>query len=183
MCGILAVLNIKNEDICKLRKQAIKCSRRQSHRGPDRSGCVVTQNAILVHERLSVIDVSGGSQPLRKYGEDDDTYLCVNGEIYNHKALLDEMKVTPKTKSDCEVILHMSASNPSQWLNKLTGMFAFVMVKGSEWIIARDHVGIIPLYYGYGRSGKIWVSSELKAIHDVCVTLFEFPPGHYITNN
>jgi asparagine synthase (glutamine-hydrolysing) len=180
MCGILAVLNA-SESHKTLRDKIISRVKRIRHRGPDWSGVFSDDRAILAHERLSIVDVSGGAQPLI----DDDTgrVLAVNGEIYNHKDLRAALKKdhTFKTKSDCEVILHLFTEESFVFLNRLNGIFAFVLYdpKDHSYFIARDHMGIIPLYWGKDTLGQIFVASELKAIIDICEHVEEFPPGHY----
>jgi asparagine synthase (glutamine-hydrolysing) len=189
MCGILAILgSTLPEDV--LRQRAIECSKRIRHRGPDWTGVCLQkiQNAsgkqlinILCHERLSIVDLNSGEQPL--LNEDETLALAVNGEIYNHVALRSSLLKNHKFKtgSDCEPILYMFEEEGAACVSKLDGMFSFVLSdsKTGEYLVARDHVGITSLYYGYGKDGSMWFSSELKSIKDDCPTFYEFPPGHY----
>lgn len=182
MCSILGILSLKS-DPAALRAQALDLSRRMRHRGPDWSGVYADERAILVHERLAIVGVDSGAQPL--LSPDGQQVLAVNGEIYNHRALRAELedRFAFQTHSDCETILplYQHGGAPGEWLNRLQGMFAFVLwdaAKG-EWLIARDPIGIIPLYFGHDEHGNLYVASELKALAPVCVDAREFPPGHY----
>ena len=182
MCSILGILSLKS-DPAALRAQALDLSRRKRHRGPDWSGVYADERAILVHERLAIVGVDSGAQPL--LSPDGQQVLAVNGEIYNHRALRAELedRFAFQTHSDCETILplYQHGGAPGEWLNRLQGMFAFVLwdaAKG-EWLIARDPIGIIPLYFGHDEHGNLYVASELKALAPVCVDAREFPPGHY----
>jgi len=185
MCSILGILDIKT-DASQLRKQAIQLSRHQRHRGPDWSGTYVGSKAILVHERLSIVDVDSGAQPL--FSPDRTRVLAVNGEIYNHKVLKNELTKDFKfqTKSDCEVILALYNDRDEQhdfdFLNRLEGMFAFILYDETtdSYLIARDPLGIIPLYTGYDAQGNFYVASEMKALTPVCDAVQIFPPGHYL---
>ncbi len=187
MCSILGILDIKT-DARVLRKQAIKLSRNQRHRGPDWSGTYSNDKAILVHERLSIVDVDSGAQPL--YSPDRENILAVNGEIYNHKELKSELKeeFTFQTHSDCEVILALyNERNDEQdvtFLNRIKGMFAFILYDeaNDSYLIARDPIGIIPLYTGYDAQGNFYVASEMKALTPVCDSVQTFPPGHYLSS-
>jgi asparagine synthase (glutamine-hydrolysing) len=182
MCSILGILSLKS-DPSALRAQALDLSRRMRHRGPDWSGVYADERAILVHERLAIVGVDSGAQPL--LSPDGQQVLAVNGEIYNHRALRAELedRFAFQTHSDCETILplYRHGGAPGEWLNRLQGMFGFVLwdaAKG-EWLIARDPIGIIPLYFGHDEHGNLYVASELKALAPVCVDAREFPPGHY----
>lgn len=144
----------------------------------------------MAHERLSIVDVESGGQPLRD--AESKVWLAVNGEIYNHQKLRTQLsaahpEVKYLTHSDCEVILHQyKYEKPEKFLPELNGMFAFCLVderKPGTWMIARDHIGIIPLYMGRDAKGNLWVASELKALFDICVFFEDFPPGHYLTND
>lgn len=187
MCSILGILNIKG-DATQYRKQAIKLSRHQRHRGPDWSGTFVGDDCVLVHERLSIVDVDSGAQPL--FGTDDNAVLAVNGEIYNHKELEAEFAgdFEFQTASDCEVILPLYENHTEEqipdWLNEIKGMFAFILYDQSKdsYLIARDPIGIIPLYTGYDEQGNFYVSSEMKSLSPVCETVQIFPPGHYLSS-
>ncbi|GLX76760.1 asparagine synthase B [Thalassotalea insulae] len=181
MCSIFGILDIKT-DAEALRPKAIECSRLLRHRGPDWSGVYSNQNAILVHERLAIVDTENGAQPL--YNQDKSHILAVNGEIYNHTALASELDVDYQfqTGSDCEVILPLYQAHGVDFIDKLQGMFAFCLYneKDNSYLIARDHIGIIPLYTGYDEDGNFYVASEMKALMPVCKTVSEFPPGHYL---
>ena len=181
MCSIFGVFDIKS-DPTALRKQAIEMSKLLRHRGPDWSGVYASDKAILVHERLSIVDVNTGAQPL--YNQDDTHILAVNGEIYNHKDL--EATLTCgypfKTKSDCEIILGLYEEKGNQFLDDLNGIFAFCLYDENKdkYLIGRDHMGIVPLYMGWDEHGNFYVASEMKALTPVCVKVQEFPPGHYL---
>lgn len=180
MCSIFGVLDVKT-DVKALRQQALQLSKLLRHRGPDWSGIWNDDNAILVHERLAIVDTENGAQPL--INDNRNHILAVNGEIYNHKQLEKEL-ATPyafKTKSDCEVILPLYLEYGAEFIDKLQGMFAFILydVEQQRYLIARDHIGIIPLYYGYDEHGQLFVASELKALVPACKQIKEFPPGHY----
>ena len=181
MCGIFGILDIKT-DVSELRTQALDLSKLLRHRGPDWSGIWNNDNTILCHERLAIVDVDTGAQPL--ISQNDKQILAVNGEIYNHKQLaanLDE-PYPFKTRSDCEVILPLFQQKGIDFIDELEGMFAFILYDEEQdaYLIARDHIGIIPLYTGYDEHGNFYVSSEMKALAGVCKTISEFPPGHYL---
>ncbi|WP_026959930.1 asparagine synthase B [Aliagarivorans taiwanensis] len=181
MCSIFGVLDIKS-DLSELRKQALEMSKRLRHRGPDWSGIYTSQNAILVHERLSIVDVNNGAQPL--YNPEKTHALAVNGEIYNHKDLKKNLNVDFQfaTESDCEIILALYKEKGPAFLDDLNGIFAFCLYDAEEdaYLIGRDHIGIIPLYTGYDEHGNFYVASEMKALSPICKTITEFPPGHYL---
>lgn len=180
MCSIFGILDIKS-DVKALRQQALQLSKLLRHRGPDWSGVWNNDNAILVHERLAIVDVESGAQPL--INESQEHVLAVNGEIYNHKALEAELTCdyTFQTQSDCEVILGLYQEHGVDFIDMLHGMFAFALYdeKKNTYLIARDHIGIIPLYYGYDEHGNFYVASEMKALTPACKQIKEFPPGHY----
>jgi len=183
MCGILAILDIKgNSDA--LRKKALTLVKRLRHRGPDWSGIYSDANGILLHERLSIVDVEHGAQPLidRLTGR----VLSVNGEIYNHEELRKELAKTHdyQTASDCEPILYLYDEFGPEFVKKMNGIFAFVLYDPAtkDYFISRDPIGVVPLYWGWDKEGNLFVSSELKAIADVCSKLDEFPPGHYYSS-
>ena len=180
MCSILAILNLRS-DPAALRTQALDLSRRMRHRGPDWSGVWANDRAILVHERLAIVGVDSGAQPL--LSPDGKQVLAVNGEIYNHRALRAprEASYAFATHSDCEVILPLYRERGADFLNELEGMFAFVLwdEERRQWLIGRDPIGIIPLYYGHDAHGNLYVASELKALAPVCKDAQEFPPGHW----
>jgi asparagine synthase (glutamine-hydrolysing) len=181
MCSIFCILDIKT-GADALRPKALEYSRLLRHRGPDWSGIFANDKAILVHERLSIVDTEHGAQPL--YNADKTLVLAVNGEIYNHKALANQH--TPdydfQTASDCEIIIPMYEKFGSDFVDKLQGMFAFCLYNESDnsYLIARDHMGIIPLYTGYDAEGNFYVASEMKALMPICKTVAEFPPGHIL---
>ena len=176
MCGILAIIG-KGKD-----EQLVKAlSKRMSHRGPDESDLHITENGhILSHERLSIIDLHSGKQPIKGT---KSAYMVHNGEIYNHQELRDGTLKhhTFKTKSDSEVIVHLYEEFGYDFLNKLDGDFAFVVVDGDDFIAGRDPMGVKPLYYGLDERGRVYFSSEMKPITDQCKTFSTFPPGHYYT--
>ncbi|PKG80828.1 asparagine synthase B [Colwellia sp. 75C3] len=181
MCSIFGILDIKT-GADALRPKALEYSRLLRHRGPDWSGIYHNDNAILVHERLSIVDTEHGAQPL--YNGDKSNVLAVNGEIYNHKALASNLNVdyTFQTASDCEVILPLYEEFGVEFVDKLQGMFAFCLYNAADnsYLIARDHIGIIPLYTGYDSDGNFYVASEMKALMPICKTVSEFPPGHIL---
>ncbi|MBS0218988.1 MAG: asparagine synthase B [Proteobacteria bacterium] len=183
MCSILGVFDLRpGADLQPLRPLALSLSARQRHRGPDWSGVHAGANALLVHERLAIVDPAGGAQPIRS--GDGGLVLAVNGEIYNHRDL-ERRLAHPyafQTGSDCEVInaLHRDGESPETWLGRLNGIFAFALwdEEARRFIIARDHMGICPLYWGHDADGRVWVASEMKAIARVCEDVAAFPPGH-----
>lgn len=180
MCGIIGTFLI-NEDAEKLRYQILKMSKKIRHRGPDWSGIYTGENAILSHERLAIVDPSSGKQPL--FGNNNKLVLAVNGEIYNHHELRNQFPDYPfKTNSDCEVILALYQEKGPNFLDDLNGIFGFALYdeEKNAFLIARDHMGIIPLYYGFDNYGQFYVASELKALEGVCSSIKTFPPGHYI---
>ncbi|GAA6171798.1 asparagine synthase B [Colwellia sp. KU-HH00111] len=181
MCSIFGILDIKTSADA-LRPNALECSRLLRHRGPDWSGIYNNEHAILVHERLSIVDTEHGAQPL--YNENKTHILAVNGEIYNHKTLASELTQDYQfqTASDCEVILPLYKEHGVNFVDKLQGMFAFILYDEAtnSYLIARDHIGIIPLYTGYDSDGNFYVASEMKALMPICKTVSEFPPGHIL---
>lgn len=186
MCSILSVIDLRpGSDLSLLRPLALSQSAKLRHRGPDWSGVYQHPHALLVHERLAIVDPAGGSQPL--LSEDGQLALAVNGEIYNHRALRDELQAgyAFQSGSDCEVINALYAADPDgnagEWLMRLNGMFAFVLWDAGRGraIIARDHIGICPLYWGHDTEGRIWVASEMKALSRLCDDVAQFPPGHW----
>ena len=181
MCSILAILDIKS-NVNTLRKQALQMSKLQRHRGPDWSGMYSNDNVIMAYECLSIVDIEHGSQLI--YSKDGELVLAVNGEIYNHKELEDALTINYsfQTKSDCEVINALYREKGTEFLDELNGIFSFVLYdnKSKSYLIARDHIGIVPLYTGYDEHGNFYIASEMKAIINVCTTIKEFPPGHYL---
>jgi len=180
MCSVLGILEIRS-DAQGLRDQALELSRRQRHRGPDWSGVYASDRAILAHERLSIVDVLHGAQPLGD--PEKGPVLAVNGEIYNHRELRARYPDHPfATDSDCEVILPLYLEKGADFLNDLNGIFAFVLwdPERDRYLVARDPIGVIPLYTGRDRHGNLFVASEMKALTPVCTTVEAFPPGHVL---
>ncbi|GAB4184269.1 MAG: asparagine synthase B [Wenzhouxiangellaceae bacterium] len=181
MCGIVGILEI-NEPTAGLRTQALTMSRRLRHRGPDWSGIAVYPKAMIAHERLAIVGVDSGAQPL--YSPDRKVALGVNGEIYNHHSLRTALEphYQFQTHSDCEVILGLYQRDGSAFLHQLNGIFAFVLYDESNdrYLIARDPIGVIPLYYGRDEQGQLYVASEMKAIAEYCDGVSVFPPGHFL---
>ena len=180
MCGIVCAFDLK-QDAESLRPQLLEMSKRIRHRGPDWSGIYKSENAILGHERLAIVDPASGKQPL--YNEDQSLVLAANGEIYNHLELRKkfEGKYNFKTESDCEIILALYQKKGVDFVDDLNGIFAFAIYDSTNdsYFIARDHMGIIPLYMGWDKDGTFYVASELKALEGVCAKIELFPPGHY----
>ncbi|GLH68931.1 asparagine synthase B [Geothrix rubra] len=184
MCGILAILDLdpSRSHPIELRQQALAMARKLRHRGPDWSGVHADDQAILVHERLSIVDVEHGAQPLTDVQE--GTVLAVNGEIYNHRDLRAGLRKPHafQTGSDCEVILYLyDEEHPREFLNRMNGIFAFVLhdPRRHTYLIARDPIGVVPLYVGWDRREHLYVASEMKALVGVCERIREVPPGHY----
>lgn len=179
MCGIAAILNIRKQTP-ELREKALAMARKIRHRGPDWSGIYCGGSAILAHERLSIVDPQSGGQPL--YSPDKKVVLAVNGEIYNHREIRKEYagKYDFQTGSDCEVILALYQEYGIHFLEKLNGIFAFALYDSEkdEFLIARDPIGVIPLYIGYDSDGKVYCASELKALEGFCERYEPFLPGH-----
>uniref|UniRef100_A0A0D3BEX1 asparagine synthase (glutamine-hydrolyzing) n=1 Tax=Brassica oleracea var. oleracea TaxID=109376 RepID=A0A0D3BEX1_BRAOL len=178
MCGILAVLGCIDNSQAK-RSRIIELSRRLRHRGPDWSGLHSHEDCYLAHERLAIIDPTSGDQPL--YNQDKTVVVTVNGEIYNHKILREKLKSHQFwTGSDCEVIAHLYEEHGEEFIDMLDGMFAFVLLdtRDKSFIAARDAIGVIPLYIGWGVDGSVWFASEMKALSDDCEQFMAFPPGH-----
>jgi asparagine synthase (glutamine-hydrolysing) len=181
MCGIVGVFDLKSKND-QIRPKVLEMSKKLRHRGPDWSGIYCGDKAILAHERLSIVDPQSGKQPL--YSKDGKLILAVNGEIYNHQAIREQMKGKYEflTFSDCEVILALYKEKGIDFLEDLNGIFAFALYDQDNdcYLIARDHIGIIPLYIGWDQHGNFFVSSELKALEGVCNKIQEFLPGHYL---
>ncbi|MFP9119097.1 asparagine synthase B [Flavobacterium sp. RNTU_13] len=176
MCGILAIIGKgKDEALVK------QLSKRMSHRGPDESDLHVTEKGhILSHERLSIIDLNTGKQPIQGT---KDAWMVHNGEIYNHKELRATVLAshTFRTTSDSEVIVHLYEEFGYDFCHMLDGIFGFVVIDGDDFIAGRDPLGVKPLYYGIDDRGRMYFSSEMKSIADQCQTFSTFPPGHYYT--
>jgi len=181
MCGIVCAFET-GVPTTSLRPQILAMSGRIRHRGPDWSGIYCGEKAVMAHERLSIVDPASGRQPL--FSDDRRLVLAVNGEIYNHQALRQtfEGRYPFRTHSDCEVILPLYREKGPAFLDELNGIFAFALYdeEKDNYLIARDHIGIIPLYMGHDPSGTLYVASEVKALTGICNTLQEFPPGHYL---
>ncbi|OMP30321.1 asparagine synthase B [Mangrovimonas sp. DI 80] len=181
MCGIVCAFDLKQkaED---LRPQVLEMSKKIRHRGPDWNGIFNNEKAILAHERLAIVDPTSGKQPL--LSDDGKLVLAANGEIYNHRTLRKEFTGTYefKTESDCEVILALYKERGVDFVDELNGIFAFAIydVDKDEYFVARDHMGIIPLYIGWDANGTFYVASELKALEGICTKIELFPPGHYL---
>ncbi|WP_159522701.1 asparagine synthase B [Sunxiuqinia indica] len=181
MCGIVGVFDLKT-DAQQLRPQVLEQSKKIRHRGPDWSGIYCGDKAIIAHERLSIVDPESGGQPL--YSKDKKLILGVNGEIYNHQEIREQTKdkYEYQTGSDCEVILALYQEKGIDFLDDLSGIFAFALydVENDTYLIGRDHIGIIPLYMGWDKSGNFYVGSELKSLEGVCTKIEEFPPASYL---
>ncbi|MEO7432426.1 MAG: asparagine synthase B [Dokdonella sp.] len=179
MCSIFGMFDLQpGDDLAALRLQALELSQRQRHRGPDWSGVFVDAGAILVHERLAIVDPASGSQPLRS--RDGSLALAVNGEIYNHRELRAASAYDFTTGSDCEVINALYREHGDEFLPQLNGIFAFALWDGAaqRYLIARDPLGVCPLYWGHDAQGRLCVASEMKALVGLCADLSTFPPGH-----
>lgn len=180
MCGIVGVFDLKTSAE-SLRPQILQMSRKIRHRGPDWSGIYCGKNAILAHERLSIVDPQSGGQPL--LSKDGKLALAVNGEIYNHREIRAQLAGEYEflTGSDCEVILALYRKKGINFLEDLNGIFAFALYdsENDSWLIARDPVGVIPLYIGWDNEGRLYAASELKALEGVCSSIKPFLPGHY----
>ncbi len=194
MCGFVGAfdLNSGSQPIAEglkeeLRAQVLEMSKRIRHRGPDWSGVYTGNNAILSHERLSIVDPLSGKQPL--VSDDEKIILAANGEIYNHKEIRAKLAETYKfrTGSDCEVIIplykkYRESGDFTKMIEELSGIFAFALYdsENDTYLIARDEIGVIPLYQGWDKDDRYYVASELKALEGECVTLEEFPNGNYL---
>lgn len=183
MCGIVCAFDLKqpSED---LRPQLLTMAKCLRHRGPDWSGIYSDEKTIMAHERLAIVDPTSGKQPL--FSEDKKLILAANGEIYNHNELRKQFegRYNFQTKSDCEVILALYKEKGTSFLDELNGIFGFALydVENDAYLIARDHMGIIPLYIGWDKDGTFYVASELKALEGVCTKIELFPPGHYLNS-
>ncbi|PKP26328.1 MAG: asparagine synthase B [Bacteroidetes bacterium HGW-Bacteroidetes-2] len=181
MCGIVCAFRLK-ESSESLRPQLLAMSKCIRHRGPDWSGIFNNDKTIMAHERLAIVDPTSGKQPL--FSDDHNLVLAANGEIYNHQHLRKQFegRYIFQTKSDCEVILALYKEKGSTFLDELNGIFGFALydVQNDAYFIARDHMGIIPLYMGWDKNGTFYVASELKALEGVCTKIELFPPGHYL---
>ncbi len=181
MCGIVCAFDVK-ESTEVLRPQLLEMSKKVRHRGPDWSGIFADDKAILAHERLAIVDPASGKQPL--LSPDGKLVLAANGEIYNHRVLRKQFegKYNFQTESDCEVILALYQAKGTAFLDEMNGIFGFAIYDSEkdEYFVARDHMGIIPLYMGWDKHGTFYVASELKALEGICTKIELFPPGHYL---
>jgi asparagine synthase (glutamine-hydrolysing) len=181
MCGIVCAFDVK-ETTEALRPQLLEMSKKVRHRGPDWSGIFANDKAILAHERLAIVDPASGKQPL--FSEDKKLVLAANGEIYNHRELRKQFQGTYnfQTESDCEVILALYQKKGPAFLDEMNGIFGFAIydVERDSYFVARDHMGIIPLYMGWDKNGTFYIASELKALEGTCTKIELFPPGHYL---
>ena len=183
MCGIVSIFNISKQpnEQASLRAKALRMSQKIRHRGPDWSGIYCGKSAILAHERLSIVDPESGRQPL--FSTDGKQILAVNGEIYNHQEIRKQFegKYEFQTGSDCEVILALYREKGINFIEDLSGIFAFALYdeEKDEFLVARDQIGVIPLYIGFDSDGKVYVASELKALEGQCERYEPFLPGHY----
>ena len=181
MCGIVCAFDVK-ESTEVLRPQLLEMSKKIRHRGPDWSGIYADDKAILAHERLAIVDPASGKQPL--LSPNGKLILAANGEIYNHRELRKQFegKYDFKTESDCEVILALYQEKGVDFIDEMNGIFGFTIydAEKDEYFVARDHMGIIPLYMGWDKNGTFYVASELKALEGTCTKIELFPPGHYL---
>ncbi len=181
MCGIVAIFNVRQQTQ-ELRQKALRMSQKIRHRGPDWSGIYCGGSAILAHERLSIVDPESGKQPL--FSPDRHQVLAVNGEIYNHQDIRKSFagQYEFQTGSDCEVILALYRQKGIDFLEDISGIFAFALYdeERDAFLIARDPIGVIPLYIGYDDDGTVYVASELKALEGQCQRYEPFPPGHFL---
>jgi len=184
MCGIVCAFDLKDTPD-SIRPNILKMVKKVRHRGPDWSGVYSSKNAVMAHERLAIVDPTSGKQPI--LSDDNTKAIAVNGEIYNHLELRDNFAKDYKfkTDSDCEIILALYKKNKYDFLNQLNGIFAFALYDSDNdtYFIARDHMGIIPLYIGWDEKGTLYVASELKSLEGVCSKIELFPPGHYLESS
>ena len=180
MCGIVCAFDLKQKSEV-LRPQILEMSKTIRHRGPDWSGIFDNEKAVMAHERLAIVDPASGKQPL--YSPDGQLVLAANGEIYNHRELRKQLSsdYAFQTQSDCEIILALYKQKGVDFLDDLNGIFGFAVydVENDTYFLARDHMGIIPLYIGWDQNGTFYVASELKALEPFCTKIKLFPPGHY----
>ncbi|MEN8885211.1 MAG: asparagine synthase B [Winogradskyella sp.] len=183
MCGIVCAFDIKQK-VEDLRPQVLEMAKTIRHRGPDWSGIYSDDKVIMAHERLAIVDPASGKQPL--LSADKKIILAANGEIYNHRALRKQFegKYDFQTQSDCEVILALYREKGHDFVDDMNGIFGFAIydVEKDEYFIARDHMGIIPLYIGWDKNGTFYVASELKALEGICTKIELFPPGHFMSS-
>ena len=181
MCGIVCAFDLQQPS-AELRPKLLEMSKLLRHRGPDWSGIYSDEKTVMAHERLAIVDPASGRQPL--FSPDGNIILAANGEIYNHKDLRKTLSAEYAftTESDCEIILALYAEKGSGFLDELNGIFGFALYDAvkDRYLIARDHMGIIPLYIGWDPHGTFYVASELKALEGTCTKIEPFPPGHYL---
>ena len=184
MCGFIGIFEI-TQNLEVMRLQSLKMAKKIRHRGPDWSGIFCDDKAILVHERLSIVGVDSGRQPL--FSKDRSLILAVNGEIYNHQSVREQFNGTYdfQSNSDCEAILALYKEKGIDLFEDLNGIFAFALYdkEKDSYLIGRDHLGIIPLYMGYDIHGQFYVASEMKALEGICLNVKEFPAGYYYSSN
>ncbi len=183
MCGIVCAFDLKQSSE-SLRPEILEMAKKIRHRGPDWSGIYSDDKVIMAHERLAIVDPASGQQPL--FSADKKLVLAANGEIYNHRELKKELDGSYEfqTASDCEVILALYKEKGVDFIDDLNGIFGFALydAEKNEYLIARDHMGIIPLYIGWDQNGTFYVASELKALEGICAKIDLFPPGHYMSS-
>ena len=179
MCGFIGIFDSR-AGRQETREKGLKMSSRIRHRGPDWSGVYSSERCTLCHERLAIVDPLSGGQPL--YSPDRKQILAVNGEIYNHKSIREEFKgrYEFQTGSDCEVILALYREYGNAFLDRLNGIFAFALYDEEKqcYLIARDPIGVIPLFIGFDECGTVYVASEMKALEGMCERYEPFLPGH-----
>lgn len=182
MCGIVASFKYQKSE-SEQRDQLLEMSKIIRHRGPDWSGIFSDDFGVLAHERLAIVDPTSGKQPL--FNKAQTLVLAANGELYNHREIRSRFENSYEfmTQSDCEVILPLYQQHGAEFLEQLNGIFAFALYDrdNQDFLIARDHMGIIPLYMGWDEQGVFYVASELKALEGYCNRIELFPPGHYMT--
>ncbi|MDR0748479.1 MAG: asparagine synthase B [Tannerellaceae bacterium] len=183
MCGFIGIFEL-TQDLQTMRSQSLRMAKKIRHRGPDWSGIFCDDKAILVHERLSIVGIDSGKQPL--FSKDGNLALAVNAEIYNHQSIRKRFGDSYEflSNSDCEVILPLYREKGAALFEDLNGIFAFALYdkENDAYLIGRDHIGIIPLYMGYDKYGQLYVASEMKALEGICPNIKEFPAGHYYSS-
>lgn len=183
MCGIVVSFNYQKSE-AEQRDQLLEMAKKIRHRGPDWSGIFSDNYSVLAHERLAIVDPASGKQPL--FNKAQTLVLAANGELYNHRQIRKRFEASYDfmTQSDCEVILPLYQTHGADFLEQLNGIFAFALYDRDrqDFLVARDHMGIIPLYMGWDEQGVFYVASELKALEGYCNRIELFPPGHYMTS-
>jgi asparagine synthase (glutamine-hydrolysing) len=182
MCGILAIYNKDKHLNNNIRSMSLDLIKKVRHRGPDWSGIYTSQNAILAHERLAIVDIKSGGQPILSL--DKNLILAVNGEIYNHLSIRNNKSIEYdyQTNSDCEVILSLYKNKSIDFLNDIKGIFSFILYDRDKnsILVARDPIGVMPLYMGSDKNGNLLFASEMKCLVGICKDIREFPPGSYM---